>query len=153
MPSGPSRAAPTVTPVNTTDHARQPSPHRSLSISLALALATLATWAALLAWDNDKTVVAGQETGPYESWQVGLAVLVLAVLLVLALLAGARPLHATVAVSATFTACMAASFTVLAPPAEDASLWPIGTALVAVGMTAGSTALAALTSSVRRTAG
>jgi hypothetical protein len=92
-------------------------------------------WASWLGWDTRRDVdpVSGAETGPYEIWQVAGLVLCLAVLAVLA----ARWLP-PLPVMLIMAVAVAAAFSVGAAldPAGD-GLWPIGAALVFVGVLLG----------------
>ena len=108
---------------------------------LALAVATVLTWAAWLSWETGYRTDAetGSVSGPYSWWQVAGCVLTLAVL---AAVAG-RHLHPLVVVPV-----MAIAFTVAwsvdAAGADESGLWPVGAFLVLVGVAGGSALVAGL---------
>ena len=108
---------------------------------LALAVATVLTWAAWLSWETGYRTDAetGSVSGPYSWWQVAGCVLTLAVL---AAVAG-RHLHPLVVVPV-----MAIAFTVAwsvdAAGADESGLWPVGAFLVLIGMAGGSALVAGL---------
>jgi peptidoglycan/LPS O-acetylase OafA/YrhL len=116
--------------------------------AIGLGAATAATYAAFLAWDQEKDLdpATGQLSGPYEAWQVvGCG----AVLAALAFETGRRG-HmwlASTVVPVVLTAC----FSVDAATGEDSDgLWPVGAALVAIGSFAAALGVAALGARVRK---
>lgn len=100
------------------------------------------TYWAFLGWDRRKDLnpATGELTGPYQPWQViGCG----AVLALLAFEAGRRGRiwPVVLVLPAVLTAC----FAINAATDPDADgLWPIGAALVALGSSAGTAAVAAL---------
>ncbi|NUT18375.1 MAG: hypothetical protein HOV77_04260 [Hamadaea sp.] len=116
--------------------------------SLAVALGTLLAWYAWLGWDTRYQVdpVTGQQTGPYETWQVAGCVVTLVALLVCALLSNVRPLAA----SAALTLIFAAAWTVQAAAADDTGLYAVGAVLLVGGLAAGCLLVSAVTLKLRK---
>ncbi|MGI5215710.1 hypothetical protein [Plantactinospora sp. CA-290183] len=101
---------------------------------------TAAAYWGFLGWDQQKDTdpLTGNQTGPFQAWQVAGLVLVLAVLAFAAGLRG-RPWLASIVVAVVLTV----SFALDAATDVDADgLWPIGAALVTLGSLLG-TALVA----------
>ncbi|GAB3141212.1 hypothetical protein GCM10027290_13450 [Micromonospora sonneratiae] len=125
-------------------------PDSALLWIILVALGTAAAYIGLLGWDQQKVEdpVTGSMSGPYEPWQV------IACVLVLALIAGVagwrgRPWVATAVLPVVFTAL----FAVDAATDPDADgLWIIGTALVAIGSSAGTAVVAGLCAYLRNRA-
>lgn len=102
----------------------------------ALALGTAALWAAWLGWDRtyDVDPVTGDQTGPYQPWQVVGCVVSLVVLSALA----ARWLNLwaiVITVSLVFTLAFAVSG---ATSPEADGLWAVGAVMVFFGAAIGS---------------
>ncbi|MBE1490091.1 hypothetical protein [Plantactinospora soyae] len=99
--------------------------------TVALAGATALVYWAFLGWDQHKDIdpVTGAQTGPYQAWQVIGLGLVLALLVFEAGRRG-RPLLASLVVSVVLTVSFGVD---AATDADSDGLWPIGTALVAIG--------------------
>jgi hypothetical protein len=120
--------------------------HRTQGSALlwsALSAAIVAgTYWAFLGWDRRKDLnpATGELTGPYQPWQViGCG----AVLTLLAFEAGRRGRIWPVAL--VLPTVLTASFAIsAATDSESDGLWPIGAALVALGSSAGTAAVAAL---------
>ena len=110
---------------------------------------TFLGWLGLLGWDNDLVVRGIEETGPYEPWQVQCLVALLAVTFLVALVVRSDPLRTSLALTCTLSFCMLLSFTVLAAPSPDASLWPIGIALVFCGAAIGCAVVVGIVAGVR----
>ena len=123
-------------------HDARRKPDSAVLWAILVAVGTAVVYGALFAWDQHKDLdpETMSVSGPYEAWQVILAVLLLGLL---ALVAGrrGRPWVATVALPVVFTLC----FAVDAATDPDADgLWIIGAFLVAIGTTAGTAAAAGL---------
>lgn len=102
--------------------------------AVVLAAATAAVWWSWLGWDRTYQYEGGRQTGPYEAWQVLGCVLCLAVLA----FAGGALLGALVTapvMSLAFTAVWVAR---ASSEGGGDGLWPVGAALVFVGLGMGS---------------
>lgn len=101
---------------------------RGASTAAAVALVTVTAYLALLGWDQQKTRGAdGYLHGPYQPWQVGLLVGVLAAA---AVWCGYRGQMWIGTVTATVTLTAAWSIDA-ATDAYDPDLWPIGALMIA----------------------
>jgi hypothetical protein len=112
--------------------------------AIALAAATVATWWAWLGWDTEYQYENGSQTGPYETWQVVGCVLCLAVL---AFVGGA--LLGAVVVVPVMTVAFTATWVAWASSDPGDGLWPVGAAMLAVGLWMGS-AVVSLTGQAAR---
>lgn len=134
-----------------TTPARSPAVKSGSKPGLAfVGMGAFAAWLGLISWDNDYDVRGGVETGPWEPWQVISVVAIISVVLVVALLVDQDPLGVILILSGTITFCFVLSFTVLAPPAPDASLWPIGATLICMAALIGCSILAVTVTTARR---
>jgi hypothetical protein len=108
-------------------------------VAVIVALLSAATWFGWLAWDTGYTVDAatGQESGPYEVWQVLGAACSLAILTVIA--AGYIPPLPTAALVAVPFA-VAAALTFL--PADPTGQSGVGVLMIGIGTFIGALALA-----------
>jgi hypothetical protein len=116
--------------------------------SVLSAAVVAGTYWAFLGWDRRKDLnpATGELTGPYQPWQViGCG----AVLALLAFESGRRGRIWPVALvlPTVLTACFAIN---AATDPDSDGLWPIGAALVALGSTAGTAAVAALGAALGR---
>lgn len=103
--------------------------------AVAVAVLTVGVWFAWLGWDTNYQVdAAGQQSGPYEGWQVAGCVLSLVALLAGAILAGVRAFPAAAALTVAFTV----AWTVRAAATDDSGLFVVGAVLVLVGTALGS---------------
>ncbi|WP_405059190.1 hypothetical protein OG474_41585 [Kribbella sp. NBC_01505] len=103
--------------------------------ALAAIVAAAAVYLALLGWHAEKTLdpATGNETGPYEAWQVIVLAVVIAILAAIIGSASRAPL-AIVTIPLTLTL----TFAVDAATASDADgLWAVGALLVLIGSAAG----------------
>lgn len=117
---------------------------------VVIAVLTAAIWLALLAWDNERVVTGATEAGPYEPWQVLALIACLTAVFVCALALRHDPVRISLSLSGTLAVCMLLSFTVLAPPSPDASLWPVGVVMVFAGATTGCALVAAVVAPIVR---
>ncbi|GAB2933864.1 hypothetical protein GCM10027280_22120 [Micromonospora polyrhachis] len=118
--------------------------------AILVAVGTAAVYGALFAWDQHRDLdpETMSESGPYEAWQVILAVLLLGLLAFVAGRRG-RPWVATIVLPVVFTLC----FTIDAATDRNADgLWIIGAFLVAIGSLAGTAASAGLGLALRNRA-
>jgi hypothetical protein len=115
---------------------------------LALAATTVLAWWAWLGRDTTMQLDAqtGNYSGPYTTAQVAGVVLTLAALLVIAVLLRVPALPAAAVMTVAFTA----AWTVQAAGDDESGLFLVGTILVLVGMTAGTTIVALITAALRR---
>ncbi|GAA3336197.1 hypothetical protein GCM10020358_07400 [Amorphoplanes nipponensis] len=117
---------------------------RTLAGLSALAAATVFAWWVWLG--RDTTMYLDPETGdyagPYTTAQVAGLVLTLVALLVAAVLLWVPALPA----AAVMTVALTAAWTVNAAREDETGLYLVGTIMVLVGMTAGTTVIALLTS-------
>lgn len=137
-----------------TENESAPVPARARTGHLALiALLTVlaaATWFAWLGWDTTYDIDAdGNQTGPYEAWQVIGAVLTMLVLTVLgALRLGTLPTALGGGIGFTL------GFIVTAATTDDSGLWLVGAVIMAFGVFlavyAGAAAVDALVKARRR---
>ena len=117
-----------------TENESAPVPVRARTGRLALiALLTVlaaATWFAWLGWDTTYDIDAdGNQTGPYEAWQVIGAVLTMLVLTVLgALRLGTLPTALGGGIG------FALGFIVTAAATDDSGLWLVGAVIMAFGV-------------------
>ncbi|MGW0435547.1 hypothetical protein ACWDV4_23785 [Micromonospora sp. NPDC003197] len=126
----------------TEEHNAHQKPDSALLWGALVAVGTAVVYGALFAWDQHKDLdpKTMSESGPYEAWQVIVAVLLLGLLAFVAGRRG-RPWVATIALPVVFTVC----FAVDAATGPDADgLWIIGAILVALGTLAGTAAVAGL---------
>ena len=115
---------------------------------LALAATTVLAWWAWLGRDTTMQLdpQTGNYSGPYTTAQVAGVVLTLAALLVIAVLLRVPALPAAAVMTVAFTA----AWTVQAAGDDESGLFLVGTILVLVGMTAGTTVVALITAAQRR---
>lgn len=108
--------------------------------AVALGATTVAAYLALLGWDTRKTldVATGNESGPYEVWQIVLLALVVGAL---AFVAGRK--HQIVPAVVAVPLALGAVFTAIAVSSPEPGFWPVGAALLALG-SAGATAVVAM---------
>lgn len=112
-----------------------------LGFPFTVACAWLAWWA-WMGWDTEMTVdpVTGNQTGPYEAWQViGSALCVAALVIAATLVWG--PLVAAAATTVGYTS----GWMVTAFGEDEQGLAIVGGGLVLIGVAASSTLVAALT--------
>ncbi|MEU8819602.1 hypothetical protein [Actinoplanes sp. NPDC048796] len=104
-----------------------------------VAVLTLAAWAAWLGWESGYVTDPSTESvsGPYAWWQVAGCVLTLIVLAAVAA-RWAHPLMVAAVMTVVFTAAWSAK----AATSDESGLWLVGAILVAVGLAAGSVAVA-----------
>lgn len=115
--------------------------------TVAVAVLGVAIWFGWLGWDTEYQVdAAGNQSGPYEVWQVAGAVVSLVAVLVAAVLLGVRKFPAAAALTVAFTA----AWTVGAASSDDSGLFAVGAVLVFGGMALGSAVVAALAGLARR---
>ncbi|MFF5081882.1 hypothetical protein ACFY36_32930 [Actinoplanes sp. NPDC000266] len=107
--------------------------------AIAAAVLTLAAWAGWLGWESGYVTdpSTGAVSGPYAWWQVAGCVLTLIVIAAVA----ARWAHPLV-VAAVMTVVFTAAWSAKAAGSDESGLWPVGATLVAMGMAAGSVAVA-----------
>lgn len=117
---------------------------------LLVGVAVFMAWLGLLSWDNQKDVRGGVETGPWDPWQVISLIVIVSAVVVAALVLGQDPIGVILVSSGIITLCFVLSFTVLAPPTLDASLWPIAVTMIGVAAIAGCSLLAAVVLTARR---
>jgi hypothetical protein len=125
---------------------RARSPFQLIGFVVVAALSVL-TWYAWLGWDSQyQTDPATQvSSGPYETWQVVGCVLTLLAVFVGALLAGARPLPASVALTLAFTA----AWTVQAAGHDETGLFGVGATMILFGLTVATTVIAYVVAAIR----
>ena len=125
-----------------------PNVYRSLAGFLSVALVTVLAWWAWLGRDTTMNYDPATDTysGPYTTWQVAGAVLTLLLLLIAAVLLRVNPLVAAAAMTISFVV----AWTVSAASQDESGLFLVGAVLVAIGMTAGTAVVAAITSRLRR---
>ncbi|MDX6201261.1 MAG: hypothetical protein QOJ83_761 [Frankiales bacterium] len=126
--------------------ARTRAPFQLLGFAVVAALSALA-WYGWLGWDNEHQVdpVTQVSSGPYETWQVVGCVLTLLAVFVGALLAGARPLLASIALTLAFTT----AWTVQAAGHDETGLYGVGTTMILVGLTVATTVVAYVVAAIR----
>jgi hypothetical protein len=107
---------------------------------VAVAILSALSWFGWMGWDGEYRIVDGEQTGPYEAWQVAGCVLSLLVILVGALLLGVRPWLAAPALILAFTT----SWTVQAAGRDDSGLYPVGALALLIGLTAGAALVSAV---------
>lgn len=137
-----------------TDNERPPVQARArtghFALVALLAVLAAATWFAWLGWDTTYDIDAdGNQTGPYEAWQVIGAVLTMLVLTVLgALRLGTLPTALGGGIGFTL------GFIVTAATTDDSGLWLVGAVIMAFGVFlavyAGAAAVDALVKARRR---
>ena len=137
-----------------TENESAPVPARARTGRLALiALLTVlaaATWFAWLGWDTTYDIDAdGNQTGPYEAWQViGAAVTMLVLTVLGALRLGTLPTALGGGIGFTL------GFIVTAATTDDSGLWLVGAVIMAFGVFlavyAGAAAVDALVKARRR---
>jgi len=110
--------------------------------ALGVVVLAWASWWAWMGWDTAYTLdpVTGNESGPYEAWQVVGSALCVGVLVVVATLTWGRR-TAVVATTVGYTA----GWTITAVRGDESGLAGVGAVLVLVGVGAASTLLAWLT--------
>lgn len=114
---------------------------------VAVAVLGVAIWFGWLGWDTEYQVdAAGNQSGPYEVWQVAGCVLSLMAVLVAAVFAGVRKFPAAAALTVAFTA----AWTVSAAASDDSGLFAVGALLVLGGMAMGTALVATLAGLARR---
>ncbi|MGA3527679.1 hypothetical protein [Melissospora conviva] len=121
--------------------ATTPGRSRGLLWIIALGATTVAAYLALFGWDQrkDLDVVTGNETGPYEAWQIiGLGLVVAA----LAFLAGRK--HQVLSAVVALPLALTAAFAVIAVSSPEPGFWPIGALLLALGSAAATTLVAVI---------
>ncbi len=100
-------------------------------VALLVGLATLANYVGWLGWDQQRNVGWNQQPGPYETWQI---VGLVAVLVVIAAVAGWRGRASAGAASATVVMTLCFAIDAASEPAQyNDGLWPVGALLVAGG--------------------
>ena len=132
----------------TTPASPRPRPVHQLLGGAALGVATVVVWYAWLGRDTEMNIdpATGVGSGPYASWQVAGCLLSLIAVLVGAVLTGLRPAVAALTTTLAFTA----AWTVVAAAEDESGLYAVGAALVLIGMTAGTLAVAYGTDRARR---
>ncbi len=109
--------------------------------ALAVAALGVGTWFGWLGWDTGYQVdAAGNQTGPYEVWQVAGCVLTLAAVLAGAVLLGVRKWWAVAALTVAFTAAWTAG----AAATDDSGLFAVGAILVFGGTALGGLVVASV---------
>lgn len=103
---------------------------RVLALTVLLAVLAAATWFGWFGWDTTYDIDAdGNQTGPYEAWQVVGAVLTMLVLTVLgALRIGTLPTALGGGIGFTL------GFVVTASTTDDTGLWLVGAVIMAFGV-------------------
>jgi hypothetical protein len=129
--------------------AARPARVPAVAVAIGSAVVVVGGYLLLLGWHRAKQldVATGTETGPHQPWQVITLVVLVAVLAAAGGWLG-RPLTATIAVPVALTAVWVADAVTIIR--ADASLWPIGAALVAAASLAGSAAAAYGAAALRR---
>ena len=107
---------------------------------LAVAALSAASWYAWMGWDHQYQIVDGEQTGPYEVWQVAGCVLTLLAVYVGALLLRVRAWAAAAALVLAFTI----AWTVQAAGADESGLYAVGTIGLLLGLIAGTALVAAV---------
>jgi hypothetical protein len=127
---------------------RRSSPGFQATGALAVAVLSAALWFAWMGWDTQYQVDPHTQvaSGPYETWQVAGCVVSLLVVFVGALLAGLRPLWASVALTVAFTA----AWTATASADDETGLYGVGTILLLLGLSAATTVVSLVVLGLRR---
>jgi hypothetical protein len=127
-------------------HTRALAPFQLIGFVVVAALSALA-WYAWLGWDTQYQIdpVTQVSSGPYEAWQVVGCVLTLLAVFVGALLAGARPLLASIALTLAFTT----AWTVQAAGHDETGLYGVGTTMILVGLTVATTVVGYVVAAIR----
>jgi hypothetical protein len=126
--------------------ARALAPFQLIGFVVVAALSVLA-WYAWLGWDTQYQIdpVTQAASGPYEAWQVVGCALTLLAVFVGALLAGARPLLASIALTLAFTA----AWTVQAAANDETGLYGVGMMMILVGLTVATTVVGYVVAAIR----
>ncbi|MEV4621073.1 hypothetical protein AB0J74_20485 [Asanoa sp. NPDC049573] len=120
---------------------------QAIGLTVVAVLSAL-SWFAWMGWDHEYQVdpVTGLQSGPFETWQVAGCALSLLMVLGTALVAGVRPVPASVTLTVAFTA----SWTVQAARDDDTGLYAVGALLLLVGLGAGTAVVAVAVSGLRK---
>ncbi|MEU8655488.1 hypothetical protein [Actinoplanes philippinensis] len=112
-----------------------------------VALLSALTWFAWPGWDDEYQTdpVTGVESGPYEAWQVAGCVVSLLILLVVAELAGTRPLPASIGLILGFVTAWTAD----AARSDTTGLFGVGAIMLLFGLTIGSAMVSGLVVGIR----